>query len=59
MLIVSTWPSELIDSTTIDGICCKIEIEDEQLLKNYLIKNSYPQNFNDFVELIKDVELWQ
>ena len=59
ILIVSTWPKELIDENIIDGFTCKIEIQDKEQTQNYFIKNSYPKNFSDFTKLLKDVELWQ
>lgn len=53
--IVLGWHSEYINENILDGESFFVEIEDENMTKKYVGKNSYPYNYNEFLKLVKGV----
>ncbi len=56
--IVSAWDSNMINRSSYDGLRYSVTIFKEDKKCSYVGKNKYPENFDEFIALLKDASIW-
>lgn len=52
---ISSWEKSCIKNSIIDGCTYTIEIELNNIKETLIFKNKYPDNFGDFLEILKEI----
>lgn len=56
LYIVELWEPKMINPSIIDGVHYKVSIKEDDKIFKFEGKNSFPDNFDKFINLIKELE---
>ena len=58
LTIISSWDNRMVNDMVLDGESYSVKVEKDGKVYNYEGRNKFPLNYRDFIDLLRDNNLW-